>query len=341
LLSKFNKMKIILKMTVIGIITISVFVFVSCTKEKVNLPVVITMAPEEALTTTAMLPGKITNNGGGTISASGVCWSTSQNPDLNDNFTTDIVQSGMFTSNVTGLTSNTVYFYRAYATNEAGTSFGKEYYLVTSFGTVTDFEGNSYNTVKIGSQIWMRENLRATKYSDGTDIPSVFSPSTEARLGKLYTWQAAMKNSSQSSATPSGVQGACPAGWHLPSNDEFGQLEYFLGVPSAQLSILGQYRGDDHAKLIKDADPALWGSTLPAINSTGFSALPTGIWYNGSLLQIGEDGKIAAWWTTSVNITGGGQTISHTIGSSNNWFWVSGSISPSPGNGLSLRCIKD
>ena len=121
-------------------------------------------------------------------------------------------------------------------------------------GTVTDIDGNVYNTVKIGNQCWMSENLKVTKYSDGSPIPHVIDPIEWAGIynkdtnyaycyynnnangeadiyGALYNWAAAMgKNTLSSNSNPSGVQGVCPDGWHLPSNSEWTELENYLIV---------------------------------------------------------------------------------------------------------------
>jgi uncharacterized protein (TIGR02145 family) len=114
---------------------------------------------------------------------------------------------------------------------------------------VNDIDGNVYNTVTIGTQIWMAENLKTTKYSDGTNIPLVNSNTSWASLpasskayswynndlsnknvfGALYTWSAATNGAAISSSNPSNVQGVCPTGWHLPSKSEFDQLINYLG----------------------------------------------------------------------------------------------------------------
>ena len=114
----------------------------------------------------------------------GVCWSTSQNPTVSDDHTTDGSGTGSFTSNLTNLTPGTTYYVRAYATNSMGTAYGSEESFTTTAAlpqdgqpcvgaaTVTDYDGHTYNTVQLGSQCWMAENLRTSHYSDGTAIPT-------------------------------------------------------------------------------------------------------------------------------------------------------------------------
>jgi len=115
--------------------------------------------------------------------------------------------------------------------------------------TLTDYDGNTYRTVQIGEQCWMRENLRTTHYADGTSInhgtkgsqkyPYYFYP-TDSRdsyydkkyvseYGLLYNWCAVMGYAKPSNANPSGVQGICPKGWHVPSAAEWEQLLKYVG----------------------------------------------------------------------------------------------------------------
>ena len=109
-------------------------------------------------------------------------------------------------------------------------------------GEIRDVEGNSYRTVKIGSQCWMQDNLRTTKYADGTSILEGHSVSgleplyynnTETdfdltQRGYLYNWPAVMHGAAASKTNPSGVQGICPDGWHVPSDAEWTQLTDFV-----------------------------------------------------------------------------------------------------------------
>jgi uncharacterized protein (TIGR02145 family) len=110
-------------------------------------------------------------------------------------------------------------------------------------GTVTDYDGNVYKTIKIGNQVWMASNLRVTHYSDGTGIPLVTGDTQWENMGNnstdkaycwydndeaqyrtswgaLYTWAATMNGAEGSNTSPSGIQGACPTGWHIPSHAE-------------------------------------------------------------------------------------------------------------------------
>jgi len=140
------------------------------------VPTVTTNNVSSITTNSASCGGNVTSNGGANVTARGVCWSTSQNPTVSGSHTTDGSGTGSFTSSLTGLTPNTTYYVRAYATNSKGTGYGEQKSFTTltsgtavidekscpAAPTVTDHEGNVYATVQIGNQCWMRDNLRTT-----------------------------------------------------------------------------------------------------------------------------------------------------------------------------------
>ena len=107
-------------------------------------PTVVTVSVSEVTETTAVTGGNVTSDGGGEVSARGVCWSTSQEPTVEGNHTTDGTGVGEFVSNLTDLTDNTTYFVRAYATNEQGTSYGEQ----MSFTTVKHIDLPEVATVE-------------------------------------------------------------------------------------------------------------------------------------------------------------------------------------------------
>lgn len=168
--------------------------------------------------------------------------------------------------------------------------------------TLMDIDSNVYNTVQIGNQCWMRENLRTTRYADGVVIPfSTYANASSASTasyryapdenesnvstyGYLYNWRAVMNGASSSNANPSGVQGVCPNGWHVPSDAEWAQLlNYVLSQgyecisstehpdPNLAKAIAADYGWD----LYNEEECAV-GNNLTANNVTGFSALPAG-----------------------------------------------------------------
>jgi uncharacterized protein (TIGR02145 family) len=161
---------------------------------------------------------------------------------------------------------------------------------------LTDIDGNQYNIVKIGSQVWMKENLRVTHYPDGTPIPMVTDNSVWNALtitdraytfyddnvanakewGGYYTWST-VTNGVSSNTNPSNVQGICPDGWHVPSDAEWQELESYLGMSASDTSLTGGSRGTDEGGKLKEAGlDHFWGPNSGATNETGFTGLPAG-----------------------------------------------------------------
>lgn len=130
--------------------------------------------------------------------------------------------------------------------------------------TVTDIDGNIYNTVEIGTQIWLQSDMKVLHYPDGSPIIEVWSYNDNDSLaniyGRLYTWDAAMNYS-----TVEKTQGICPNGWHIPSDDEWSTLGNFLG---GDLIAGGK---------LKESGSTHWNSpNIGATNESGFTALPAG-----------------------------------------------------------------
>jgi uncharacterized protein (TIGR02145 family) len=281
--------------------------------------------------TTAISGGNITSDGGGTITERGVCWNTSENPVITDSKTSDGDGTGSFTSNLTGLSANTVYYIRAYATNSAGTAYGNQLTFTTlNTGQFYDIDGNLYNSITIGSQIWMVENLMTTKFNDGSDIPLVEDAGAWSVLNAPgYCWY------NNDEATNKNLYGAlyhwltgntgklCPTGWHLPSDAEWTILTDYLG-------------GEDLAgEKLKESGTTHWASpNTGATNETGFSALPGGYRaIDGSFDKIGNNG----FWDSSTEYNTSnryGRVMSYD--SSNVYRARLGKR-----RGLSVRCIKD
>lgn len=191
---------------------------------------------------------------------------------------------------------------------------------------VTDYDGNSYNAIVLGEQVWLQSNLRTTHYDDGTEIPLKNEVSDSvacyyhddnehdvADYGFLYNWKAVMRNSPATNANPSGVQGICPTGWHVPSNAEWVQLADYLHSQS-------QYNSCSEHHVAKAlASETGWNSYDPEMdinnphhvlccvgnqsnsnNATGFNAFPAGFYgafyYGCFTTNIGIE---ANFWSTT------------------------------------------
>lgn len=179
-----------------------------------------------------------------------------------------------------------------------------------------DIDGNLYNTVQIGTQCWMKENLKTTRYANGTYIPRgtertydiaywYYPGDDEANKetgGLLYNWKAMMGGSPSSSYNPSGVQGICPNGWHLPSDAEWYQMTQYVSSQS-------EYWCDSISSNIASALAAAtgWensdstcnvGNNQSANNATDFNALPVGNFF-GNYVGMGQ--SVSYWTTTEAN----------------------------------------
>jgi uncharacterized protein (TIGR02145 family) len=234
--------------------------------------------------------------------------------------------------------------------------------IVTEGSFIDPRDGQEYSVVLIGDQLWMAENLRAIEYPDGIPIPYIESytdwatlegdegaycwfnnnSANQSEFGGLYTWAAAMNGASSSDAIPSGVQGVCPDGWHLPSNAEWMTLEMELGMSYTDSYYGYGVRGtNEGSKLAGDAD--LWNDGPlvgdPLFGSSEFSALPGGgrfdhndVFGDGYFTNFGTTGF---WWSSTEEYTGvfNRQVDSWSSGVSRNVF--------AKGFGFSVRCVKD
>jgi len=294
------------------------------------IPEVTTTAQSDVAQTSAMSGGTVTSDGGSAVTARGVCYGTTATPTLADSKTTDGQDVGVFTSSITGLTANTTYYVRAYATNSNGTGYGNEISFTTlqssggiTYGTMSDCDGNTYVTVVIDTQTWMAENLKTTKYNDGTDIPLVTDNSAWSTLSTPgYCWY------NNDEASYKATYGAmynqyvvntgklAPIGWHVPTDAEWNELITMIGGGSVAGSRLKEM-GNTH-----------WTSlNTDATNVTGFSALPGGNRYtNGTFGTIGLGGS---WWGIPGSVTMSCNFAGAAVTGVNSKF------------GFSVRCRKD
>jgi len=217
--------------------------------------------------TSAICGGVITNSFGAQITQRGVCWSTTVNPSLNDQKTTDGTGIDPFTSTLTNLLPSTPYHVRAYATTVDGdTGYGNDVLFNT---LITDFDGNIYTSVKIGDQTWMVESFKCTHFNDGTDIPYYYFAADPAykEYGASYTWTNIVKPN------------FAPVGWHVATDLEWRALYDFVGTSGLKL----KEKGTTH-----------W-NTANGTNETGFTAFGSAHIYGASLKAE------ATWWAATEN----------------------------------------
>jgi uncharacterized protein (TIGR02145 family) len=314
------------------------FLINSCKKDNPEPPSITTVTITNVTSTTATSGGILTNDGGAPIVSKGVVWSINENPTIENYKTLEGSGSGRFISTITLLKPATSYYLRAYATNSAGISYGNQTsfttYINDQTGSVFDGEGNYYATKTIGTQTWMTENLKATKYRNGTDIPHVISawdwyntvsPAwclyqnrqiNKSDYGVMYNWYAI-------DIGKDGSKNICPTGWHVPTDAEWSVLTSFLGGDSASVGKL------------KETGLTHWleGNT-DATDETGFNALPGGARdYDGQFYGLGYYG---GWWTSTEFIEGGAYCRFLGYDGSGGYSW--GRFEQ---DAFSVRCIKD
>jgi uncharacterized protein (TIGR02145 family) len=195
---------------------------------------------------------------------------------------------------------------------------------------VTDSEGNTYKTVRIGDQTWMAENLKTTEFSDGTSIPVVSDTSAWSALvspgvcwynnkgdsireiyGALYNFYAAASGK------------LCPSGWHVPSDVDMQMLLNFLGD-----TLTG-------GGSLKEKGTAHWKTpNTGAVNNTGFTALPAGIrYFEGSFSSLSW---FTSFWSSTEYDTGKGWYLRLYYGDA-----AAQMNTASKKDGFSIRCMKN
>ncbi|MFC1733159.1 fibrobacter succinogenes major paralogous domain-containing protein [candidate division KSB1 bacterium] len=304
-----------------------------CTPED-TLPDVATNNVYNITQTSAIIGGLVFSDGGDGVTSRGIYWNTIRGLMTEDGKVNCGSGTGNFSSTITNLSPNTTYYVQAFARNKIGMAVGEIKSFTTlpaGGGSVSDIDGNVYDTVVIGTQTWLVQNLKVTKLNDGTSIPLVTSDTTwlnqttaaycwynnnEALVkdpfGALYNWYAVNTGK------------LCPAGWHVPDDVEWDTLITFLG-------------GNPIAGgKLKDTGTIYW---LPpntgASNESGFTALPGGCRSenNGLFDLMFESG----WYWSSKE-----ESITDA------WSWeltsdeidINAVISRKK-KGISVRCIRD
>ena len=208
-------------------------------------------------------------------------------------------------------------------------------------GAVTDIDGNVYQTVKIGGQWWMAENLKTTRYRNGDALLKVTHSSEWAGLesgafcsynnddsnvstvGLLYNWYAVDDN-----------RNIAPVGWHVPTDAELKELEIYLGMEQSDVNRTGFWRGADQGLKLKQTGATHWNSPNNGTNESGFSALSSGSRsYAGTFADMGAT---AFYWSSTPS------------GSDRAWYRLLNNSLPGVfryqreiRNGYSVRCIKN
>jgi len=309
------------------------------------IPEIITTTPEVVAADSAQLGGLILNYYDTEIVEKGVYWGYNPNPDITGTKLKAGSGPARYTVTLKGLIPDKTYYVRAYINSSSGNYLGMEVSFKTRltlsseivfnnsvpYGSVIDIDENVYKTVQIGSQTWMAENLKTTRYNDGTPITKISDNSTwisiitpafcwynnlvenKNLIGAHYNWYAV------------NTKLLCPTGWHVPSDNEWQVLTDYLGG----LEIAG-------AKM-KEAGFVHWEvPNSGATNSSGFTAIPAGQrrGIEGTFTGLG---LYDSWWSsTEYNIY---KAWYRSVATINTNVWrSSGALKQT---GTSIRCIKD
>ncbi len=307
-----------------------------------TLPNVTTDSSRRYTSTSVKIYANLINTGGTTNTSHGVCWSTSPNPTITGSHAVVTGGTGNYTYMITGLPLNTTYYVRAYATNSLGTAYGAQLTFTTPVSYVVfDIDGNPYDTVHIGTQVWLKQNLRTTRMDNGNLIPLVTdnntwtSATTSARCwywndsanygvqnGALYNWY----------SVNTGV--LCPYGYKVPSEMDWQTLETYLGMTTSQLGQIG-WRGSQGGMLKETGYSHWYTPNAAASNSTGFTALG-----GGRRLITGtyQDRLNGGFWWSSSDYQSNPASWYRALGYSNSGIYRG---YDGNNNGLSVRCLMN
>lgn len=308
-----------------------------------TVPTVSTSATTAIDGNSANSGGNVTNNGGATVTSRGVVWDTIPGPTIGlSTKTVNGSGNGSFISTITGLKINTVYYVRAYATNSAGTGYGSQLTFTSALFTVgngvTDIDGNAYNSIIIGAQEWMKENLKVSKYRNGDAIPtglddaswatttegafSIYnnSAANNTTYGKLYNFY-----------TVADPRGLCPAGWHEPTDSDWGVLITYLDSTAVMTNPVPSSIAGGMVKAVSN----LWASpNTGATNRSGFTGLPA-----GRRNEQGDYDHLSTFFHT---------WSASEFNPANAWYYGAeynvnylGRANVSKNMGLPVRCLKD
>lgn len=292
----------------------------------------------------AVAGGTVIHDGHSVITETGICYSKLPNPDLNDN---RINISGFisdFSGKIESLEPRTTYYVRAYAINNKGVSYGEEVSFTTN-EPLTDVEGNIYETVIIGDQVWMAENMAQLPEVSPSSVESLTEPHyyvygytgtniSEAKatdnyktFGVLYNWEAALQ--------------ICPDGWHLPIDDEWEELAEYVSEQKGPYSKLNDN----------------WRIVGKHLKSTGTINEGNGLWQNSGEGDVGTDdfsftglpggcrdgdgtfkykNQYGYWWSANESSATG--DFYRSLSYYHTYF---AKASPAKRLGFSVRCIKD
>jgi uncharacterized protein (TIGR02145 family) len=331
-----KQMKRFTASTALAILFVGLLILLACRKKTDEpaatgpVPVVLTVGNSHILLTTAYFTGNITSDGGAFVNKRGFCYSnTNLNPTVGDDTVVTGSGAGPYSGTIRGLKGQSTAYVRAYATNSNGTGYGATYSIQTIDSTVTDIDNNLYHLVQIGTQVWMRENLKTTHYKNAEYVFNAVTASdwsvdkggaycnfnndaaNAAVYGRLYNFYA--------------ISGGnlAPAGWHVPTDTEWNLVMTYLGGSA------------NAGGKLKETGQAHWSSpNYGATNESGFTAVGGG--------YRDDQGVFESF------LWGGNYWLNTVYNSENSLFILINSqetkVYGNPwlkGYGYSIRCLRD
>jgi uncharacterized protein (TIGR02145 family) len=306
---------------------------------QLNPPMVETLPAEKISDTSAFCGGIIRSDTGIILLSGGICWDTQPVQELLPGHFVYMADSGRFTAPVSGLKPGTRYYMKAFSIWEnkgsKDTVLGNQVELKTA--DLCDVDGNTYESVVIGAQVWMKENLKVRHYRNGDSIPNIKGTTAwkECYIGACADYEGKRDYSKVYGLCYNGYilkdpRGLCPTGWHIPSGEEWQTLIDHLGgneIAGGKLKATGT----------RDRGTGLWKPpNFNASNSSGFTALPAG--HRNLDASFHEDGKSAYWWTSYNDPGDYHRGKVRGIEFYGEFVYDSAEM---VGNAFSIRCIKD
>jgi uncharacterized protein (TIGR02145 family) len=280
--------------------------------------------------------GSIDDDGGAEVLSRGFYWGIDHSPEIYGEKVTSGSGTGAFSETITGLTPVRNYYVKAFAANSTGEAYGDEIRITTA-GTdvfLDPRDGNRYEYLKIGEDVWMTENLmylpdvtypvdksfdlsRHYVYDySGNRAEAAKNTSNYETYGVLYNWPAA--------------QGACPSGWHLPTDIDWKELEIHLGMSEAEANAMNA-RGTDQGLKLKASAGWIDGN---GSNESKFSALPGGKLEYIEFVELEEKGW---WWTRTEHPSNVNNSYIRSLTATDQVYRLEGSKE----NAYSIRCVRN
>jgi uncharacterized protein (TIGR02145 family) len=225
----------------------------------------------------------------------------------------------------------------------AGCKKEEEQTRIIERGTMVDIDGNTYGTVKIGEHWWMAENLKVTRFNDGTPLSELdytieedtlwerigapaYCSTNDSLFGLLYNGYALMHG-----------KNIAPEGWHVPTDDEWKELEKTIGMDEEEAGQTG-WRGKLEANALASKYNAGWPANnqddqLYGSDAFGFNAVPSGVRAHDGRTNIQNN---SSWWWSASNT--GSEFFYRSIDTYHTRIFRQTII---PAYGMSIRCIKD